>query len=99
VTTAVIYLPDGLDPQASSRCLDYCAARKYDVAGVVLGNWEAAATMLCDRLAGVLVVDRPDHLAPDREPRIEVVDRAANPAPAPRAGGPTARRRRRPNQV
>lgn len=97
---AIIFVPAAHLATYASQCLDYCAARGYQVAGVVHGDWAAAAGMLINRAAGIIVVARPDHLDPDREPRIEVAgpDGAA-PAAPPRNDGPVSRRKRRPNQV
>jgi hypothetical protein len=100
VTIAVIFIPAVHQfATYADQCLAYCAHRGYEVAGVVTGDWAAAAAMLIGRTAGVLVVARPDHLDPDREPRIEVVDQGTSHATPPRNAGPVARRHRRPNQV
>lgn len=97
---AVIFVPAAHLATYAHQCLEYCSARGYEVAGVVQGDWAAATTMLVNRVAGILVVARPDHLDPDREPRVEVVDQAgAVPAAPPRNAGPVSRRHRRPNQV
>jgi hypothetical protein len=78
VTNAVIFVqPDKFEASAA-RCLDYCAARRYDVAGLVCGDWAAALQMLKDGLAGVIVVASTAQLDPEREPRIEVVPKRLN---------------------
>ncbi|WP_433292454.1 hypothetical protein ACQP2F_28045 [Actinoplanes sp. CA-030573] len=78
MTNAVIFVqPDKFEANAA-RCLDYCAARRYEVAGLVCGDWEAALQMLRDGLAGVIVVSSAAQLDPDREPRIEVVPKRLN---------------------
>lgn len=100
VTTAIIFIPAAHIAAYAGQCLDYCAARGYQVAGIVHGDWAAAAGMLMGRAAGVMVVARPDHLDPDREPRVEVVDKDGTPpAGPPRNAGPAARRKHRPNQI
>lgn len=100
MTIAVIFVPAAHVAIYAAQCLDYCAARGYEVAGVVAGDWAAAAAMLIHRTAGIIVVARPDHLDPDREPRVEVVDVPSGPPVAPpRNAGPVPRRQRRPNQV
>jgi hypothetical protein len=75
VTDAVIFVPPGGFDVAAARCLDYCAAKKYHVVGIVRGDWPAAAQMIRNGLAAVIVVSSLDQLEPDREPRIEVVPR------------------------
>jgi hypothetical protein len=78
MTTAVIFVqPEKFDVNAA-RCLDYCAAMRYDVAGLICGDWHAALQMLKDGLAGVIVVSSLAQLDPEREPRIEVVPRRTN---------------------
>jgi len=79
VTTAVVFVPAGQVVAYLDLCLTYCAARGYAVTGVVTSDLATAAAMLFDRLAGVLVVARLDHLVGDpcrspdsREPRVEV---------------------------
>jgi hypothetical protein len=73
VPNAVIFVqPDRFDVHAA-RCLDYCAAMRYEVAGLICGDWNAALQMLKDGLASVVVVSSMTQLDPHREPRIEVV--------------------------
>jgi hypothetical protein len=74
-TKAVIFVQqDKLDVNAG-RCLDYCAAMHYEVAGLICGDWPAAVHMVRDGLAAVIVVSSLAQLDPEREPRIEVVPR------------------------
>ncbi|WP_433383021.1 hypothetical protein ACQPZX_20220 [Actinoplanes sp. CA-142083] len=78
VTNAVVFVqPDRFEVNAA-RCLDYCAVRRYAVAGLICGDWAAALQMLKDGLASVIVVSSPAQLDPDREPRIEVVPKRLN---------------------
>lgn len=94
MTTAIIFVPEGqFDPHAS-RCMRYCQQRGYDVAGVVTGNWEAAADMLRDGRADAVVVSRPDHLDPHRSPRVEIVAEGDRPEHDQQAGRPEHRRPR-----
>ncbi|WP_203821769.1 hypothetical protein [Paractinoplanes ferrugineus] len=73
VPNAVIFVqPDRFDVHAA-RCLDYCASMRYEVAGLICGDWDAALRMLKDGLAAVIVVSSMTQLDPQREPRIEVV--------------------------
>ncbi|MFG1990708.1 hypothetical protein ACGFJ7_12110 [Actinoplanes sp. NPDC048988] len=62
---------------SASRCLEHCAARRYNVVGLIQGDWAAAARMLDEGLAGVVVVSSAEqlnpHLEPHLEPRVEVV--------------------------
>lgn len=78
VPNAVIFVqPERFDVHAA-RCLDYCAAMRYDVAGLICGDWNAALRMLRDGLATVIVVSSMNQLDPHREPRIEVVPKRMN---------------------
>lgn len=81
MTVAVIFVPAAAHLATyASNCLDYCAARGYEVAGVVTADWAAAAAMVLSNKAAVLVVSSAEHLDPNREPRVEVV--AEHTAPA-----------------
>lgn len=97
MTIAVIFVPAAHIATYASQCFDYCAARGYEVAGVVHGDWAAAAAMLMSRTAGVLIVARGEHLDPNREPRVEV----ALPEESGPAGPSTrpASRLRRPRRI
>lgn len=76
MTTAVIFVPATHFELYASQCLTYCAARGYEVAGIVTGTWSSAISVLASRTATVLVVARAEHLDPDREPRLEIVAQA-----------------------
>lgn len=81
---AVIYVrPENYSANAA-HCLDYCAARRYNVVGLIPGDWAAAVQMLGDGTATVIVVsaaDRTDTV----EPRIEVVPKRRGRRLAPNA--------------
>lgn len=79
-TKAVIFVQATTDFEAASRCLQHCQVRRYEVVGIVSGDWQAAARVLRDGLAGVLVVDNRADIPPDAEPRLEIV--AEEPTPA-----------------
>lgn len=81
MTTAVIFIPAEHLATYSAACFDYCAARSYEVVGLVTTSSEAATRMLVDGIANVMVVARRDHLDPEREPRVEVLAEQASPAP------------------
>lgn len=99
MTTAVIFVPhDDHIAIHVSQCLAYCAAKEYEVTGIST-DWASVVATLTSRAAGVVVVARPDHLDPQREPRIEVIDQQASHAVPPRTAGTVAPRQRRPNQV
>jgi hypothetical protein len=78
MTNAVIFVQQDRFEVSAARCLDYCAARRYDVAGLVTGDWQAALQMLEDGLAGVIVVSSASQLGSASEPRIEVVPKRLN---------------------
>jgi hypothetical protein len=96
LTTAVIFVPAEHVAVHVTQCLNYCSARGYDVAGVVRGNWKAAANMLATGVAGVIVAARLDHLNPDREPRTEVAATGDGGDTAALSAGTHRRRRPRP---
>jgi hypothetical protein len=77
VIDAVIFVRPENYGVTAARCLDYCAAKRYNVVGLIPGDWNAAIRMLDEGLAGVIVVGSADH--PDQEdPRVEVVPRRLN---------------------
>ncbi|NMO53541.1 hypothetical protein HH310_20435 [Actinoplanes sp. TBRC 11911] len=75
---AVIFVRPENYGVTAARCLDYCAAKRYNVIGLIPGDWPAAMRMLNEGLAGVVVVASAEQLDPDREPRVEVVPRRLN---------------------
>jgi len=103
VITAVIYIPIALlsaghYTDALARCHAYCARCGYTVIGIAR-TWEEVEEAYARRDIGVLVVDRPDHLDPNREPRIEVATTGGPAAAEPRNSGPVARKQRRANRL
>lgn len=70
---AVIFVPAGHIATYASQCLDYCAIRGYDVAGLVTGNLATAAALLADHTAAVIVVARLGHITHIEGPRVEIV--------------------------
>ena len=84
MTNAVIFVqPDKLHANAA-RCLDYCATMRYEVVGLVHGDWDAALRMVQEGLAAVIVVAAMSDLDPARQLRIEVVPKRTNRRPAGR---------------
>jgi hypothetical protein len=97
---AVIYVPTALlstdaYTDALARCHAYCTRCGYTVIGIAR-TWEEVEEAYARRDIGVLVVDRHDHLDPNREPRIEVVAATEHVAVDPLA---RRSRRRRPRIV
>lgn len=80
-TTAVIFVPAAHLAAFASTCFDYCTTRHYEVIGLVTTTWEAAAAMLLNRSAGVIVVATANYLPADHEPRVEVVAEQQHVAP------------------
>jgi hypothetical protein len=72
LTKAVIVVQPDKFTASAARCLDYCAAMRYEVAGLINGDWAAARRMVGDGLAEVIVVPSLAGLDPDNEPRVEV---------------------------
>jgi hypothetical protein len=75
VINAVIFVRPENYGVTAARCLDYCEQKRYNVVGLIPGDWAAALRMLGQGLAGVIVVGSADRLDLEREPRIEVVPR------------------------
>lgn len=77
MTSAIIFIPAAFHfATYAAQCLTYCAGRGYEVYGIVTTDWAAVLAVLSAGAAQVVVVARPDHLDPDRVPRIEVADPA-----------------------
>lgn len=100
---AVIYVPVSLMSagdyaDALARCNAYCGRCDYTVIGIAR-TWEEVEEAYARRDIGVLVIDRLDHLDPNRQPRIEVATANAPPPAEPRNRGPVARRQRRANRL
>jgi len=106
VTHAVIFIPAAFSvADYAAQCLAYCASRGYEVAGIITTNWAAVVSVLAAEAAQVVVVARPDHLDPNRVPRIEIAGQPAAPVAQSRnsrhgmTSGSIPRKLRRPNQV
>jgi hypothetical protein len=78
MTTAVIFVQQDRFDVSAARCLDYCAARRYEVAGLVTADWQAALQMLADGLASVIVVSSAAQIDVVNEPRVEIVPKRLN---------------------
>lgn len=95
MTVAVIYIPAAHHlANYADQCFAYCLVRGYAVTGVITTNWADVMAVMGAKAAQVIVVARPDHLDPDREPRIEVADDSPPPADPD-----DAERRRRPRLI
>jgi hypothetical protein len=92
VTNAVIYVQADKFHAAAARCLDYCSTMRYEVAGLICGDWPAAIRMVDDGLAAVIVVPSITDPDPATQPRIEV-------APKRTTGRRPARRPRRTSRL
>lgn len=66
----------------TDRCIRYCLERGYHMIGVVKDDWPSAIAMLIAGKASVIVADSPDHVPPDREPRVEYVCHAGRTRPS-----------------
>lgn len=73
VTKAVVYVQADRFHANAARCLDHCNTMRYELAGLICGDWPAALKMLNQNLAEVIVVASLTQLDPVQEPRIEVV--------------------------
>lgn len=82
VARAIIYVPQLYEvAKYAATCIEHCARHGYEVVGLVHGDWAKAAALLTSSTAGIMVVARPDHLPPDREPRVEIADEPASATP------------------
>ncbi|WP_127503540.1 hypothetical protein [Actinoplanes solisilvae] len=82
---AVIYVRPENYSASAARCLDYCAARRYNVVGLVPGDWDAAMRMLREGTASVVVVSAAEHV--EHRPGVEI---APKPSSRRRAGARAA---------
>lgn len=69
---SIVFIPDADSHRWMMACAQYCAVRHYEIVAVVHA-WADAIRMIQDGRATVLVTGRPDHLPPDRMPRVEFV--------------------------
>ncbi|GGL10642.1 hypothetical protein [Mangrovihabitans endophyticus] len=96
--TAVVFIPSPDLVDASPACVLHCAARGYELAGIVVADWREVDRLLREGGVTVVVVARPEHVPPDGVPRVEVASagqvRGAWPPAAGDAGGRDPRRRR-----
>lgn len=105
MTSAVIYVPIAILAANAyvkflAACHEHCVVHGYEVIGVARTWDEVTEALASHEHPGVVVVARPDHLDPNREPRLEVADQGSTvPAMPLRTTGPVGRRKRRPNQV
>lgn len=93
INAVVFVLTQHLLPD-TERCITYCLARGYHMVGVVKDDWAAAIAMLIDGRASVIVADSPDHVPPDREPRVEYVCHAGRTRPSNAGPGSSPRETR-----
>jgi hypothetical protein len=77
-TKAVVYVQADKFHANAARCLDHCTTMRYEVAGLICGDWPAALRMLKQNLAEVIVVATLTQPDPTHEPRIEVVPKRTN---------------------
>lgn len=96
MTIAFIFVPDGHHTTYVTQCFAHLEAHAYEFKGLFTDFAKAWANACA--AGAVVVVARPDHADPRREPRIEVAGEGPIHA-APRNDGPTPRAKRRPNQV
>lgn len=82
---AIIFVPPGSEfTRWSNICAAYCLNRDYVVVAIAT-TWEAAMKCLMLGEATVAVVGKPDHLPPDRLPRMElVIDEQNDASPGPK---------------
>lgn len=90
--TVVVFVPQG--PQAgrwTDACAEYCQEHDYRIVAVA-STWPAVMQLIWGGGVQVVVTARQDHLPPDREPRLEVID---EPQTHPRTDLPPDQRRTR----
>lgn len=94
MTSAVVFVISKYLENDANQCLDYCAARGYEIAGLVRDDWDAALNVIRAGLATVVVVAAAERLDASCTPRMEVV--AGQPIAPPAAANS---RRRRTNRI
>ena len=87
MVNAVIYVRPENYSASAARCLDYCAARRYNVVGLIPGDWDAAMRMLHEGVASVVVVSSSEQVELQGEPGVEV---APKPSSRRKAGARSA---------
>jgi hypothetical protein len=96
VTKAVVYVQADKFHASAARCLDHCNTMRYELAGLICGDWPAAVRMLNQNLAEVIVVASPTQPDSAREARVEVVPKRTTarrrPSTRPRLVGRVATR-------
>ena len=93
VVNAVIYVRPENYSASAARCLDYCAARRYNVVGLIPGDWDAAMRMLHEGVASVVVVSSAEQVD-QGEPGVEVAPKPSSRRKAgARSAGNSARNR------
>ncbi|WP_133877440.1 hypothetical protein [Paractinoplanes brasiliensis] len=70
---------------SAARCLDYCTNRRYNVVGIIPGDWTAAMRMLELGSASVVVVSSVEQVEP--RPGVEI---APKPSSRRKAGARSA---------
>jgi hypothetical protein len=95
MTTAVVFVLTQYLARDADRCIQHCIAQGYEMIGVVKDDWEAAIALTKKGDASIIVAASPDHVPPDREPRVEYV---AYDPPRSTNAGPGISRRETPHQ-
>ncbi|WP_250008040.1 hypothetical protein [Actinoplanes sp. M2I2] len=73
---AVIYVRPENYSASAARCLDYCSARRYNVVGLIPGDWDAAMRMLHEGKASVVVVSSVEQMEP--QPGVEIAPKPSS---------------------
>jgi len=73
MTSAIVFVATQYLLTDAHRCINHCIAHGYHMVGLVKDDWGKAMEYLHEGKASVLVIADPEHLDPDREPRIEIV--------------------------
>jgi len=88
-TAAVVFVLTRYLLRDTDRCLEYCRQQGYRFVGLIADDWAAAIELTRSGEAQVIVVADPEHVDPDRTPRVEFVahqmPQGAGPA-GPRPG-------------
>ncbi|GAB2576469.1 hypothetical protein Aab01nite_13000 [Paractinoplanes abujensis] len=85
VVNAVIYVRPENYSASAARCLDYCSNHRYNVVGIIPGDWPAAMRMLELGSASVVVVSSVEQIEP--RPGVEI---APKPSSRRKAGARSA---------
>lgn len=70
---AVVFVLTQYLARDADRCIQHCITNGYAMIGLIKDDWKAALALAVEGKASVIVAASPDHVDPEREPRVEFV--------------------------